>query len=71
MRTLAKSILQNQHIMHTNPIKTTLRGGDSAYSAPTLELLEIAVERGFGASDENEDSADYGYDGEGNDNGEY
>ena len=57
--------------MHTNPIKTTLRGGDSAYSAPTLELLEIAVERGFGASDENEDSADYGYDGEGNDNGEY
>lgn len=41
--------------MYTNPIKTTLRGGDSAYSAPTLELFEIAVERGFELSPDPEE----------------
>lgn len=57
--------------MNTQPIKSTPRGGEFAYTAPALEVLEIAIERGFGASDEDEDSADTGYDGEGNDNGEY
>lgn len=57
--------------MNFNTTRFIARGGEFAYTAPTLELLEIAVERGFGASDD-PDSPDYGYDGEnGNDNGDY
>ena len=36
------------------------RGGESEYSAPTLEILSVTVEQGFAVSPVEEDYSDYG-----------
>ena len=36
------------------------RGGESEYSAPTLEILSVTVEQGFAGSPVEEDYSDYG-----------
>ena len=36
------------------------RGGESGYSAPTLEILSVTVEQGFAVSPVEEDYSDYG-----------
>ncbi|MDE6623792.1 MAG: hypothetical protein K2K30_05315 [Alistipes sp.] len=48
--------------MNTKPIKFTPRGGEFAYAAPTLEVLEIAIERGFTLSRDPEEIENPDYD---------